>query len=105
MIKVIILYPNRPGSRFNHDYYETVHIPMAVELLGSALLSLSVERGLSLGVPWPEPAFTATCSFVCDSLEAYVRALAPHQRRLQADLANYSDVEAIIQVGEVSIDR
>ena len=35
MIKVSILYPSKPGSRFDVDYYLTVHMPMAARLLGT----------------------------------------------------------------------
>lgn len=104
MIKVTILYPNAPGRRFDHEYYETVHIPMSIELLGSAVRSVCVERGLSVGPPWPEPTYSAICSFVCESKEAYERALFPHLARLQGDLVNYSDVEALVQISEITID-
>jgi uncharacterized protein (TIGR02118 family) len=105
MIRISILYPHAPGGRFDHDYYETVHIPLALELLGGAVRSVSVERGVEPGGPWPAPTYAAICHFVCESLEAYERALAPHMARLQADLANYSDRTAVIQVGEITIDR
>jgi len=104
MIKVTILYPNRPGGRFDHDYYESVHIPLTIELLGPALRSVLVERGLSVGPPWPAPSYAAICSFTCESKEAYERALFPHLARLQGDLINYSDVEAVIQISEISVD-
>ena len=105
MIRMSILYPNTPGGRFDHHYYETVHIPMALDLLGGAVRSVSIERGVSPGPPWPDPPYTAICHFVCESLAAYQRALLPHMARLQGDLANYSDRAAIIQVGEITIDR
>jgi len=105
MIKVTILYPNTPGGRFDHDYYETVHIPMSIALLGSAVKSVLVERGLSVGPPWPAPTYSAICSFICDSREAYEQALFPHLARLQGDLVNYSDVEAVIQISEITVDH
>lgn len=105
MIRISILYPHTAGGRFDHDYYETVHIPMALDLLGEAVRSVSVERGIVPGPPWPTPTYTAICHFVCESLEAYQRALLPHMARLQADLANYSDRAAVLQVGEITIDR
>ena len=105
MIRISILYPATPGGRFDHDYYEGVHIPMALALLGGAVRSVSVERGVSPGPPWPEPTYTAACHFLCESLAAYQQALYPHMARLQADLANYSDRPAILQVGEITLDR
>jgi uncharacterized protein (TIGR02118 family) len=103
MIKVTVLYPATPGSRFDHDYYETVHIPMAVEILGGALVSVTVERGLSPGPPWPPATYATICSFLLTSREAYERALFPQAQRLQADVANFSDTPALIQFSEVTL--
>jgi hypothetical protein len=27
MIKVSVIYPNKPGARFDHDYYRMKHLP------------------------------------------------------------------------------
>ena len=29
MVKVSVLYPNKPGSRFDVEYYLNTHMPMA----------------------------------------------------------------------------
>ena len=102
MIEITILYPHAPGRRFDHDYYETRHIPMALELLGAAVKGVTVTRGVAGGPPWPDPTYSATCRFLCESVEAYQRALLPHLGRLQADLTNYSDCEPVIQISEVT---
>jgi uncharacterized protein (TIGR02118 family) len=105
VIKVTILYPNTPGGRFDFDYYLTRHMPLSIELLGPAMRQVTVERGVSPGAPWPEPAFAAICSFVCDSREAYEAAFLPHMRTLQGDIPNYTDQQAIIQISEIEIDH
>jgi uncharacterized protein (TIGR02118 family) len=105
MIRVSILYPNVPGKRFDHDYYQNVHIPMAIRLLGPAIRSVTVERGIAPGPHWPNPAFFAIASFVCNSVAAYTRALVPHMKRLQEDVTNYTDVEAIVQIGEIVVEQ
>jgi uncharacterized protein (TIGR02118 family) len=105
VIKVTILYPSGPTAWFDHDYYETVHMPLSIGLMGDAMRSVTVERGISPGAPWPEPAFRAICSFVCDSLETYQSAFMPHMERLQRDMPNYTDIEAIIQISNVMIEH
>lgn len=105
MIRVSILYPHASGGRFDHHYYETVHIPMALDLLGDAVRAVSVARGISPGQPWPDPAYTAICHFDCDSVDAYAKAMLPHLAQLQADLSNYSDRPAVIQVSEITVER
>ncbi|MBS0409811.1 MAG: EthD family reductase [Proteobacteria bacterium] len=105
MIEIVILYPARTGARFDHHYYETKHIPMALELLGPAVRKVTVTRGVAPAPPWPAPAFAAICRLVCESVEAYETALRPHMARLQADLAAYSDVEPVVMIGEVTLER
>lgn len=101
VIKVTILYPARPDGWFDHDYYESAHMPLTIELMGDAIASTTVERGLAPGAPWPAPAFKAICSFVCESLEAYQQAFVPHMERLQRDMQSYTDIEPIIQISEI----
>ena len=104
MIEITILYPSAPGRRFDHDYYESVHIPMALELLGPVVKGVTVSRGVAAGAPWPAPTYSATCRFICDSIEGYQQAVFPHLGRLQADLDNYSDSEPVIQISELTVD-
>ncbi len=104
MIEITILYPFKPGARFDHDYYETSHLPMALELLGSVVRRVTVTRGVAPGAPWPAPAFATICRFTCESLEAYQAAVLPHAARLQAVLVNYSDCAPVVMIGEVTLD-
>jgi uncharacterized protein (TIGR02118 family) len=102
MIRISVMCPRRPGARFDHAYYQAEHIPMALRLLGVAVRSITIERGLDPGPPWPAPTYEAVCNFLCDSLEAYERAIRWHGAALQADLVNFSDIEPVIQVGDVA---
>ena len=51
MVKVSVLYPNKPGSRFDVEYYLNIHMPMAAQLLGPAIKAITVE----IGRPGPGP--------------------------------------------------
>jgi uncharacterized protein (TIGR02118 family) len=103
MIRISVLYPNTASARFDHDYYEQRHIPLVVQLLGPALRSVTVTRGVSPGPPWPAATYVCACHMDCDSLEAYAAALAAHAARLQDDLQNYTDIAPVIQVSEVTL--
>ena len=46
MIKVSILYPNKPGSHFDMNYYLAQHMPLAMRLLGKDLRKTEVDAGL-----------------------------------------------------------
>jgi|SRR5205085_969372 len=105
MIKVSILYPNRPGSRFDFDYYLNRHMPMTIEKLGGALKGVSVERGLTADTPDSPPLYVAMCHLLFDSVEAFLKAFTPHAAALQGDIPNYTDVEPGIQISEVALSR
>ena len=107
MTIISILYPNKQGSRFDLDYYLHVHMPMSLERLSTApgFQGVSVEHGLSAGVPDSQPAFIALCHFRFDTVESFLAAFTPHAELLQGDIANYTDVYPIIQVSEVKIAR
>ena len=37
MIKVSVMYPNRAGARFDHEYYRDQHMPMVKRLLAEQI--------------------------------------------------------------------
>jgi uncharacterized protein (TIGR02118 family) len=102
MIKVSILYPNRAGSRFDADYYVNIHMPMAMKFLVSAVKAVSVEVGVSGATAEQAPPFRAVASYTCESLRAFSEAFLPAASELRADMANYTDIDPIIQVSKVS---
>lgn len=102
MIKLSILYPNIEGKKFDKDYYINTHMPLSIKLQGSAVRAVNVDFGIS-GVPGKKPPYVAICHFVYDSFESFEKAFMPHAEILMKDIANYTDVEAIIQFSEVKI--
>ncbi|WP_374089182.1 EthD family reductase [Methylomicrobium lacus] len=107
MIKISILYPNNPGSRFDLRYYVETHMPMSIELLGAhpGFKGVSVEQGLGGLIPGSEAAYVAMCHFLFDTLEDFIAAFTPHAALLQGDIPNYTDIEPVIQFNEVLISR
>lgn len=103
MVKVSILYPNKPGSRFDADYYVNTHMPLAERLLGPAVKALSVEIGVSGGAPDQPAPFAAICGITCESVEAFAGAFMPHMAELQGDIPNYTDIEPVIQISEIAL--
>lgn len=107
MIKISILYPNTPGSRFDLDYYVEKHMPMSIELLSAhpGFKGVSVEHGLGGAIPGTAAAYVAMCHFLFGSVEDFMAAFTPHAEILQGDMPNYTDIEPVIQVSEVVISR
>src|SRR5215472_16954669 len=103
MIKVSVFYADRPGSKFNMDYYCNSHIPMVREKLGAACKAAAVEHGMSGATPGSRPGFVAMGHLYFDSIEAFQTAFASHAQAIMADIPNYTDIEPTIQISEVKI--
>lgn len=103
MIKVSVLYPNDEGSRFDMDYYLATHIPLVEDKLGAACKQITVEAGLSGAAPGSKPPFACAGHMLFESVEAYQQAFGPHAEVLLGDIANFTDVEPVVQVGEVTL--
>lgn len=105
MIKVSVLYPYTPGARFDHDYYRNHHMPLLKARLGDACLYYTVDKGLSGRMPDSAPTYVAMCHVFCDSVERYQSALAPHAKEILGDIPNYTDVQPVVQISEVAVER
>jgi len=111
MIKVSVMYPYSEGARFDHAYYRDRHMPLVKARLGSACAYYTVDKGLTGRAPGAPvtpgapPAFVAMCAFICDSIEGYQAAMQAHRAEILGDIANYTDIEPIIQVSEVVVER
>jgi uncharacterized protein (TIGR02118 family) len=103
MIKLSILYPNKPGSRFDIDYYVGTHMPLAMRLLKKNLRKTEVDAGLQGTAPGEAPAFHGGCQFYFDSIPAFLEVWGPAAKELQADIPRYTDVAPIIQFNEVKL--
>ncbi|WP_313518136.1 EthD family reductase [Pseudomonas sp.] len=103
MIKVSVLYPNRPGVTFDMDYYCATHMPLVRECLGDACKGIGAELGLAGGAPGSPAPYVAAGHLLFDSVEAFQSAFAPHTERILGDLANFTDVEPLMQIAEVRL--
>ena len=101
MIRVSVLYPSKPGSRFDMDYYLQVHMPMAKRLLGAAIHTVSVEIGIAGEAPGDPAPYAAIAGFTCDSVEAFIAAFLPAAGQLQGDIPNYTDIKPVIQISDL----
>ena len=101
MIRVLALYPNTPGKRFDADYYAKKHIPLALSLVGGACKGsglMTVDAGV---IPAAPPAHRAIAWFDFESAEAFQSAFGPHAATILADTPNFTDLEPTIVFGEI----
>lgn len=105
MIKISVMYPNRPGARFDHDYYLEKHMPLVRERMGPSCIFYTVDKGVAGGNPGDPPAFIGMCHIFCASIEEFQRSFGPHSKEIQSDIANYTDLSPVIQISEVAISH
>jgi len=100
MVLVTVLYPNTAGSRFDQDYYVQKHIPLVKERWSSmGLQDARIVRGV--GAPGGGDAtFQVIALLTFESQDALQKALAAHGAEIVGDVAQFTDVQPIIQVNE-----
>jgi uncharacterized protein (TIGR02118 family) len=101
LVKISVMYPYAEGKTFNMEYYETKHMPMVANFLGSNLVKYTIEKGLSSGIPNQPLPFLAIGTFYVKSLSEYQAAVAPNRDAIRADFGNYTNVSPVILVSEV----
>lgn len=100
-VKISILYPYTDGKKFDMDYYSNNHMPMVAELFGEPLIRYDIEKGIAGRSPDDPLPYAAIGTFYFDTLEAYNQAFAPHAEQILGDIPNYTDIQPVVQIGEV----
>jgi uncharacterized protein (TIGR02118 family) len=103
MIKVSVLYPNKPGARFDHGYYREKHVPLIAARLGSASRFYEIDKGLAGDAPGSPTPYVAMVHLFSESLETFQAGFGPHAEEIIADIRTYTDLQPIIQISEVVV--
>jgi uncharacterized protein (TIGR02118 family) len=93
MVKISVMYPYRPGARFDHAYYRDKHLPMIQRLMGTSLVRYSIDRGVSADANGTAPLFVA-----------FQAGFGPHAAEIRSDITNYTDITPQRQVSEVVVE-
>src|SRR5215471_1558821 len=105
MIKVSVMYPNRPGLRFDHDYYRDKHLPLIKSRMGTALKYYTIDKELPGQAADAPAAYVAMCHLLCDSVEAYQSSFGPYAHEISGDIRNFTDQTPIKQISEVVVEN
>jgi len=103
MIKVSVMYPNKPGARFDHAYYRDKHMPLVKARLGDACKSYTVDKGLAGGAPGAPATYVGMCHIFSDAVESFQAAMGKHAKEIMGDIQNYTDIAPVIQISEVVV--
>ena len=101
LIKISVMYPFSEGKTFNMEYYESKHMPMVANYLGSNLVKYTIEKGIANGIPNQPLPYMAVGTFYVKSLSDYQAAIGPNRDAIRADFTNYTNVAPLILVSEI----
>jgi uncharacterized protein (TIGR02118 family) len=102
MIRVIVSYPNKPGARFDEEYYLGKHMPMVQEKLGThGMKSWTVDKGLGGLVPGSAPEYAVQAHLLFENMEGLQAGMAAEAAAILADIPNYTDLQPVIQINQV----
>ncbi len=102
MIRVSVLYPNKPGSRFDHAYFAQRHIPMVRERLSRfGLLRAEIDTGVAGEEPDAPAPFVCIGHLYIQSVPDFENGMLAHGEAILADVPNYTDLTPQIQVSEM----
>jgi uncharacterized protein (TIGR02118 family) len=93
MIRLSVFYPSTDGATFDHDYYRTTHVPLAVKTWG--LDRAEIDKGLN-------GPYIAGVHFKFESMDALNAAMgAEGTGAVLADVANFTTIGPVLQTSEV----
>jgi uncharacterized protein (TIGR02118 family) len=103
MIRVIVLYPDGPGAKFDMTYYTSRHMPLVQRKCGPACKSIAAEKGVGGAEPGSKPTYLAIGYLTFDSVDAFQKSFGPHAGEIVGDIPNYTNIKPIIQVSEITL--
>ena len=60
-------------------------------------------KGIAGGAPGTAATYQCVCTLHFESVDAFQAAFAPHAGEIMGDIANYTDAQPIVQIGEVKM--
>lgn len=101
MILITVMYPAGAETKFDLDYYLSKHIPLLKERWTPLGLShVQVVKGI--GKPdGSAPDYQMMALLTFGSLDDFKAAGKAHGREIFADIANFTDAQATVQINDI----
>ena len=102
MVRLVVLYPNKPGAKFDLKYYTETHLKLVREKLKPfGLVRIDADKGVSGSTPDAPAPFVVMAMLLFNSIDDLKKGLGAHGEELRADIANFTDIKPERQVNEV----
>ncbi|WP_227369983.1 EthD family reductase [Halomonas sp. M20] len=97
MLDILVMYPNSDEVRFDDTYYFDKHASLIISLLEPlGLKYLRIAKGIDQDAPY---YLVAHLGF--ESQETFQKAIEEAGDRIFDDISNFTNIDPLIQVGEV----
>jgi uncharacterized protein (TIGR02118 family) len=103
MITYSLFYPYKKDSRFDMDYYCNKHLAMAKSYFGDACKGVLVLKGNS--EKGKNPRYACICHLFFNSGKDFFAATEKANDELMADIKNFTDIEPVGELVEVSMQE
>lgn len=101
MVRLSVMYPATPGSRFDWEYYLGRHLELSRRLLmPRGLVRMEIDRGVC-GIPPAPPPYHAVGHLFFRTMAELESALQATAAEFIADERNYASVPGVVQISEV----
>src|SRR5215471_13310177 len=98
MIRLSVIYPATPGSRFGWDYYLGPHRELSRRLLvPRGLVRTEIDRGIA-GIPPAGPPYHAIGHLFFETMADLQSALEATVAEFVADERNYTNAPSVVQI-------
>lgn len=97
---VTIAYPNRPGARFDFEYYLHTHIPMWEKFLGCKD-KIEIRRGVTTHNGSPPHILCMIRIWIDSSVDEFMTRFKQEAHHIVTDIPNYTNIEPLIQFDKV----
>jgi uncharacterized protein (TIGR02118 family) len=101
MIRLTIMYPDAEDAYFDMDYYINKHITLVKDTCGDAIKACTVEQALGGGGPGSEASYRVVARLSVDSMDDFLKYVAPNDPIFAADVPNFTNIKPVIQINEV----
>ena len=103
MISYVTFYPYKKGSRFDMDYYCDKHLVTAKKYFGDSCKGILVQKGNF--EDGKEPRFACICHLFFNTAEEFFNGMEKASPELMPDVINYTDIEPVGEIVEVSMQE
>lgn len=101
MIRVAVMYKNKPDAKFDMDYYREKHMPLVKECyLPHGLAGLELDEAVSKSGDRAAP-YIAIGYLTFPDMEAFMAAIKSSGKQVMADVENFTDIQPLVQISKL----